>query len=285
MAVFIGLGVSLIAAITPALRATRVTPMAALLEAELPERKGRGRILAVVAALLALGGIGLVFGGLFGGIESSSAAAAMTGGGAALVLFAVSLFSPRLVKPLASVAGWPIERLRGMTGRLARENAMRKPGRTAVTAAALMIGVAMVVFVTVFAAGITSSVNGAVDRNLQGDVFMQNTDGFSPIPAAIAPEVRRIEGVGQVSSIRFGTAKVNGVSGRGRVAGVDPSSITDVFALEWKDGGGRHDALARPGADGGGRRLGQVQRRGRGRHAAHARPERPPRRATRWWAA
>jgi putative ABC transport system permease protein len=210
--------------------------MAALLEAELPERPGRRRLIAVAAALLALGGVGLVFFGLFGGIESSGSAAGMTGGGAAMVLFAVSLFSPRLVRPLASLAGKPLERLRGITGRLARENAMRKPGRTAVTAAALMIGVAMVVFVTVFAAGITSSVSSAIDRNLQGDVFIQNTDGFSPIPASIASEVRELPGAGQVSSVRFGTAEVRGMRGTSRVAGVDPDGVTDVLNLEWKDG-------------------------------------------------
>ncbi len=236
VAICVGLGVSLVAAITPALRATRVTPMAALLDAALPERKGRGRVLLVIAILLGVAGVALVLGGLFGGIESSSSAAAMTGGGAALVLFAVSLFSPRLVKPLASLAGKPIERLRGITGRLARENAMRKPGRTAVTAAALMIGVAMVVFVTVFAAGITSSINGAIDRNFQGDIFVQNTDGFSPIPASISTEVQGIEGVGPVSSLRFGTAKVRGVRGESRIAGVNPATFSDVFSLEWKDG-------------------------------------------------
>ncbi len=236
VAICVGLGVSLVAAITPALRATRVTPMAALLDAALPERKGRGRVLLGIAVLLGVAGVALVLGGLFGGIESSSSAAAMTGGGAALVLFAVSLFSPRLVKPLASLAGKPIERLRGITGRLARENAMRKPGRTAVTAAALMIGVAMVVFVTVFAAGITSSINGAIDRNFQGDIFVQNTDGFSPIPASISPEVQGVEGVGPVSSLRFGTAKVRGVRGESRIAGVNPATFSDVFSLEWKDG-------------------------------------------------
>ena len=189
------------------------------------------------------------------------------------------------MKPLASVAGWPIERLRGITGRLARENAMRKPGRTAVTAAALMIGVAMVVFVTVFAAGITSSVNGAVDRNLQGDVFIQNTDGFSPIPAAIAPEVRRIDGVGQVSSIRFGTAKVRGVSGAGGSPASTPARSPTCSRSSGRTAADDMHALARPGADRGRRRLGQVQRRGRGRHAAHARPELAAAAPTRWWAA
>ena len=142
LSIVVGLVVTLAAALSPALRATRVSPMAALLEAELPESRRRGRIFAAVAALLTLGGIGMTLLGLLGSIDDSNAAAALVGGGAVATLLGVSMFSPRLVRPLASFIGWPLERLRGLTGRLARENAVRKPGRTAVTAGALMIGLA-----------------------------------------------------------------------------------------------------------------------------------------------
>ena len=232
----IGLAITTVAALTPALRATRVSPMAALREAELPEGRTRGRAIAIVAALLGLGGLAMLCVGLFGGVESSGSAAGLMGGGAAAILFAVSLYSPRLVRPLASLAGRPIERLRGMTGRLARENAMRKPGRTAVTAAALMICLALVTFVTVFAAGISGSVGDAVDRNLQGDVIVQNIDGFSPIPSRAAADIERVEGVGSVSTLRFSSAKVRGQRGEQRVAGVDPQGVGAVLSLEWKDG-------------------------------------------------
>ena len=80
-----------------------------------------------------------------------------------------------------------MERVRGLTGRLARENAMRKPGRTATTAAALMIGLALVTFVTVFAAGLKSSIAKTIDENFKSDVILQNTDGFSPIRATLWP--------------------------------------------------------------------------------------------------
>ena len=163
VALVVGMFVTLAAALMPALRATRVSPMAALLEAELPEGRGRGKIFAAVAALLTLGGLGIAAYGLLGSISDSNTAAALVGGGAVATLFGVSMFSPRLVRPLASVIGWPLERLRGLTGRLARENAVRKPGRTAVTAGALMIGLAVVVFVTVFAAG-HQRVRGQRDR-------------------------------------------------------------------------------------------------------------------------
>jgi putative ABC transport system permease protein len=236
VSLLVGMGVTLLSALSPALRATRVSPMAALLEAELPQTRGRGRVYAALAALLALGGLALVCVGLFGGIDDSGSAAGLMGGGAAAVLLGVSLFSPRLVRPLAAVAGAPIVRLRGITGRLARENALRKPGRTAVTAAALMIGLAIVTFVTVFAAGIKGSVASAIDRNFQGDLTVQNIDGFSPIPSRLAAQARRLQGVETISTLRFSFAKVRGVSGERRVSGVDPRSVNEVLSLDWKAG-------------------------------------------------
>src|SRR5918994_3172912 len=127
VALCVGILITLVSALSPALRATRVTPMAALLEGELPEGHRRGRIVSAIGVLLVVLGIALVCIGLFGGIESSSSAASLMGGGAAATLFGVAIFSPRLVRPLASVAGRPMESLRGLTGKLARENAMRKP--------------------------------------------------------------------------------------------------------------------------------------------------------------
>jgi putative ABC transport system permease protein len=229
----VGIVVTLVSALSPALRATRVSPMAALRDAELPESRRRGRIVTAVAVLLGVGGLGLTALGIFGGAESNTAAA-MVGGGAAATLLGVSLFSPRLVKPLASVAGWPLERLRGLTGRLARENAVRKPGRTATTAAALMIGLAVVVFVTVFAAGISASVDNTIDRNFQGDVVLQNTDGFSPIPAGAAREAAKVDGVETVGSLSYAGAERKGKDIR--VAGVDPATANDIFSLDWKNG-------------------------------------------------
>ena len=236
VALLIGIVVTTVASLTPALRATRVSPMDALREAALPESRRRGRITAVLTALLGAAGLAMLLVGLFGGLESSSSAASLMGGGAAAILFAVSLYSPQLVRPLAAVAGKPIEALRGITGRLARENAMRKPGRTAVTAAALMIGLALVVFVTVFAAGINESIASAIDRNFKGELTIQNIDGFSPIPRSIEAEVRDVEGIEAVSAIRFSEGKVTGQKGTQRVAAVDPAEIGKVFDFEFTEG-------------------------------------------------
>jgi putative ABC transport system permease protein len=236
VALALGIGVTMVAALTPALRATRVTPMAALLEAALPERQRRGRVLAIVAGLIGVGGLALLLLGLFGDTETAGQAAGLMGAGAAAILFSASLYSPRLVKPLAAVAGWPLERLRGLTGRLARENAMRKPGRTAVTSAALMIGLALVVFVTVFAAGINRSIATAIDTNFQGDLTVQSTDGFSPIPSTIARDLRRVAGVDDVGALRYSYAKVGDEPGQQRISGVDAATIGAVFDFDFTDG-------------------------------------------------
>jgi putative ABC transport system permease protein len=233
LSLLVGMVVTLAAALSPALRATRVSPMAALLEAALPESRSHGRVFTAFAVLLMVGGVALTCLGLFGGVESN-AAAGLVGGGAVATLFGVSMFSPRLVRPLASVAGWPLQKVRGITGRLARENAVRKPGRTAVTAAALMIGLAVVVFVTVFAAGISASIGNAIDRNFQGDVVLQNVDGFSPFSPQAAREAAQVDGVKTVSSLSFSGGVYDGKDIR--VSAVDPSTVSDVLSLEWEQG-------------------------------------------------
>jgi putative ABC transport system permease protein len=234
VAIVVGLVVTFVAALSPALRATRVSPMAALLEAELPESRAHGRMFTAVAALLTLGGLALATVALFGVLGDSGAAAGAVGAGAVATLLGVSMFSPRLVRPLASVAGWPLEKLRGITGRLARENTVRKPGRTAVTSAALMIGLAVVVFVTVFAAGISASIGNAIDRNFQGDLVLQNTDGFSPISPGAGREAERVEGVQTVSSLSFAGGVYDGDDIR--LSAVDPATVSDVLTLDWEQG-------------------------------------------------
>jgi putative ABC transport system permease protein len=250
VSLIVGVVVTLIAALAPALRATRVTPMAALREAELQDAQARGRVVTAVAVAVGVVGLAMMLVGLFGGIDDSGTAAGLLGGGAAAILFGVSLFSPRLVRPLASITGRPLEKLRGLTGRLARENAMRKPGRTATTAAALMIGLALVVFVTVFAAGIKSSVNKTIDESFRGEIVLQNSDGFSPIPRDAVDAARHVDGVSTVSSITYATGALPHGGQNVRLAAVDPATLGEVLALTFKSGGpgvlgglGPHDTI------------------------------------------
>ena len=207
VSLLVGIVVTVLSALVPAIRSTRVPPLAALRAAP-PATSRRRRLLGAVASLLVgVAGLAMVLIGLFGG-ASAGTAAGLIGGGAVAMVFAVSLFSPRLVGPLATVAGWPLERMRRLLGRLARENAQRNPSRTAVTAAALMIGLTVVAFVTVFAAGLKSSVAQVVDENFAGGLVIQNSDGFSPIPAGAARTARKVPGVEAVATIRREQAKL-----------------------------------------------------------------------------
>jgi putative ABC transport system permease protein len=231
----IGIGVTLISSFIPALRATRVPPIAALLALEPPQSRRRGIVIAALAVLLGVAGLAMVLAGLFGGASGGSAAGLM-GAGAVAVLLGVSLFSPRLVRPLASLAGRPLELLRRLTGRLARENTQRNPARTAVTAAALMIGLAVVAFVTVFAAGIKSSIATAVDESFQGELVLQNSDGFSPISPRAAEAARQVPGVELVSTLRVAQAKLLDGGGKERVSALDRDAGA-VIDIDWIEGG------------------------------------------------
>jgi putative ABC transport system permease protein len=232
----IGIGVTLVSSLVPALRATRVPPIAAMQALELPRGRRRRLAYAAIAALLGVAGLALVFAGLFGGADSGSAAGLM-GGGAVAVILAVSLFSPRLVRPLASFAGLPLERLRRLIGRLARENTQRNPARTAVTAAALMIGLAVVAFVTVFAAGIKGSIATAIDESFQGELVIENSAAFTPISPGAAAAARQVSGVELVSTLRIAQAKLlNGDGGKPRISALDREA-GEVLTIDWTEGG------------------------------------------------
>jgi putative ABC transport system permease protein len=238
VALVVGIVVTLVSSLVPALRSTRVPPIAALHAFSPPPSRRRRLAYLALAILLGVAGLAMVLIGLFGS-GGAGARAGLMGGGAVAVVFAVSIFSPRLVPPLAIAAGWPLERLRHLTGRLARENAQRNPSRTAVTAAALMIGVALVAFVLVFAAGLKSTVAQVVDENFAGGLVIQNSDGFSPIPNGAAKAAEGVPGVELVATIRGAQAKVveNGSARATTQVNAPTPDIGEAVKIEWKQGG------------------------------------------------
>ncbi len=234
VSLLVGIVVTFVASLVPALRSTRVPPIAAL--QGFVARPSRRRRLGVVilSVALALAGVALLVAGLGGG-GGAGGRAAKIGIGALLIVIGGSFYTPRLVPFLANVAGWPLERVRRLVGRLARENAERNPGRTAVTAAALMIGLALVTFVTVFAAGLKSTVAQVVDENFAGGLVIQNSDGFSPIPAGAARLAAKVPGVESVQTIRSAQAKL--VGGGGVDVTAPSPGIESAVTVEWKRGG------------------------------------------------
>ncbi len=233
VSLLVGTVVTLVSAVGPALRATRVPPVAALQEAASLPRGRAARWRTPLASLVVLVGIALMCLGLFGS-ASGGDAAAFVGAGAAVIFIGVGLLASHIVTPLALAVGKPLERLRGVSGRLARENAQRNPRRTASTSAALMIGVTFVAFVTIFAAGLKASIADAVDVGLKGQFFVQ-TENFVPVPAAASRVLGAVEGIDTVSGVRFTKAIVAG-EGRPSVSGVDPATVGDLFDIAWEDG-------------------------------------------------
>ena len=132
--------------------------------------------------------------------------------------------------------GRPLERLRGIAGRLAHENAVRNPGRTASAAAALMIGLALVSFVAVFAAGLRGSIDDAIDKVFASDLILAHTDGFSDIPPGVGEAAAGVDGVATVSPYRFTQSRVTEEGDDGFVSLVEPETVSEVLAFDWVEG-------------------------------------------------
>ena len=109
------------------------------------------------------------------------AARLMALGFGTLILFVgVSLNAKRAVRPLAATFGWPGSRFGGTAGTLARENAMRNPSRTASTASALMIGLALITFVAILGAGLRAGFGDAVNKLFVANYAVTASNGFDP---------------------------------------------------------------------------------------------------------
>ncbi len=232
----VGTIVTLVGALAPAVRATRVAPVEALREASAPTRGRLARLTPLLAGLFILLGAGLVVAGLLAEGGDTSTKLLGAAGGAVLLILGIALISPRFVKPAARLVAAPLERTTKLVGRLARENSTRHPGRTAVTSAALMIGLALVVFVTIFANGLRASVDDLIDRTLAGDIAVLHEDGFTPIPAAVGPAVDKVQGVDAVSSIRDTQTRIKGVAGTKNTHAIEPATIGQLYKFDWVDG-------------------------------------------------
>ncbi len=236
----VGIVVTLLAGLPPALRATRVPPIAAMREGvEIPPRQAITRGRYAVPILLALIAIRLIV-----------AIAGHEGTGTIAIIAVVGVFvagvrlrqrargrNYRVVPFLARVLGVLVT-WRGITGRLARENAIRQPGRTMVTAAALTIGIALVAFIAVFAAGVKATINQNVSRSFAGDLIVENSQGpeENGIPSTVAQNVAKVPGVAHVTPIAFTLGRVRGTKDNAAMTAIEPSTFGRVYRIEWDKG-------------------------------------------------
>ena len=241
----VGTLVTLAAGLFPAVRATRVPPIAAVREGAVLPRGRHGRLTTAVAAtVVGLALLLLAFSTLKDGLATGDRFA-LLGLGVLALFVGVAMLSSRLVVPLSRLVGVPARRIGGMAGRLADRNAQRNPGRTAASAAALMIGIALVTFVAVVAQGLRVSNSNAIERQIQSDLIMTSQDGYSAFPAAAGTAVGGARQVDTVSHVRQGIAEVAG-SGSS-LTGLD-ARIAAVYGFRWKDGS--DELLATLGSEG-----------------------------------
>jgi putative ABC transport system permease protein len=222
VAFLVGLGVTIATSIGPARRASRVPPVAAMREAALEsqlsyrKRYSLGAVLAVVGTLIVLLGI------------QGNGHVKQVAIGAIVLIGAFTTLGPILSTTVGRVFGKPLQAVSGQVGKLAAENAVRNPRRTATTALALTVGVAVVCVIQVFTSSFAHQVTAAVDEQFSADFIVGNPN-FIPISTEVATVLRGVPGVDKVASIRVGRAKVG--TGDTFLIAVDPAFITGIVAL------------------------------------------------------
>jgi putative ABC transport system permease protein len=229
----VGLLVTLAAAIVPALRATNAAPLQAIRDQQGPRPESTRATVLRAAIAAALFAAGLVL--TLSGSGSASARLARSAVGAGVIVLAIVVISPVAISRAVRVVGWPLERGGRILGRLARENATRNSTRTAATASSLMIGLALVLFVTVYANGIRASTNSIIDHTLLADYTLQSSDGTSPVPPATVQAVTALPQVQAVASLTSAEGRL-GRSGLVTAEGVDPSTFGQVYRFDWVNG-------------------------------------------------
>ncbi|MEG8274709.1 ABC transporter permease [Streptomyces sp. AHA2] len=231
----VGLGVTFVAAYLPARRAANVSPMAALSDAEVAGVGRPLRVRAVAGAVAGAAGAAALVGCAVA--DRTASAASLLGLGVVLSLVATVIAGPLLVRPVIRVLGGAFPALFGPVGRMSQRNALRNPRRTGATAAALMVGLALVGGMSVASESMTASFDRQIDRTLGADFVVQNTN-FLPFPAEVTDAVRGTEGVGLVVRGRFTPVAVRLPDGdrvETTAAGYDPR-LDDVADITYTRG-------------------------------------------------
>jgi putative ABC transport system permease protein len=252
VAMLTGTLVTLVASVWPAVRATRIAPIAAVRDGGMIVKRPSRKTLVFGLVVTGLSVFGLVY-GMLGDDVSAAVRALGIGLGAFGIFIGLAAIAPRLVRPLAHVVGLPAARMGGAAGRLAQENAVRNPGRTASTAAALMIGLTLVSFVAVFGRALLVSDENALRKQLGTSHVITSQSGWDTVPIGAGKAAAAAPGVVFSSSIRNDRAQLLG-GGEIDVSGVDPATIGKAYKFEWLEGSpaalatlGKGDAVIREG--------------------------------------
>jgi putative ABC transport system permease protein len=229
----LGTVITLLASITPALRATRVPPIAAVREGStLPPSRFAAHSLKTAVVVIAAS-VAAICVAIFASGVGTTAILLLLGIGILALFLGVALAAPHMVKPLTRVVGLPARRSGGVAGDLASANSVRNPSRTASTAAALMIGLTLVTVVAVLGAGMRTTVESAVTDQLNAAYIVNGKDDV-PFETAEGDALARVPGVTTASHVRVDKALVAGKEKD--VTGVDPATISRFYNFKWTQG-------------------------------------------------
>jgi putative ABC transport system permease protein len=240
LALLIGVAVTLLAALLPAARATRVPPLAALRDVAI-DRSDLSRARLVLGAVLVLLGAWWVSDSFR--TDGNTDSIPVVGLGAGLTVVGFLVVGPVLAGRTVRVLGLPLRAWRGVVGRLATENAARSPRRTSATASAVLIGVALVVFITAFASSASRSVRSEVERGFKADFVVTNDSqglNIQPgIPSGVAEVVRGVEGVDLTSALGFGSTRLtypDGDTADQLLTAVEPETVLELLSPRMEEG-------------------------------------------------
>ncbi len=229
----VGTVVTVVSSIFPALRAARVPPIAALTDVPTHQPRSMVRRAYVGSAVLGAGVVLIVL-GLFDLAPLPVSGLLVVGMGAVIVFIGVAILSVLVVRPVATVVAAPFVRLGKVTGRLAKENAIRRPRRTAATASALMIGLALVGFFFILGSSLRASVGAAIEASLRAD-YVLTVDGFAGgIPTTLTAELSELPEVAAATPLRLEFFEQDG--SEAFVVGIDAATADQTISLDVLEG-------------------------------------------------
>ncbi|MEM7273121.1 MAG: FtsX-like permease family protein [Actinomycetota bacterium] len=233
VAAVVGIVVTLVSAIGPARKASRVPPVAALRDGAAAGAV-RGRTRLAIGGLLAAAGVAAGAAGLFAASTTASVIALLAAGSIG-VFVGITLLSPVVAAPLTRLLGWPLARFFGTSGRLAGQNAGRNPQRTATTAAALMIGLALVSMTLTVGESAKAQLRSTLESSVTADFLaVDQTGGASPFPSQFTERIAALPETAEVTSFRYDGAEIGG-DVRG-IQGGDLAAVAELFDLGVTEG-------------------------------------------------
>ncbi len=237
----VGLVVTVASAVWPALRAARIPPIAAINDSQ-PKVVGPLVRRAILGAILVALGVGFIVYGLTargpfpGGLNLDQPAdgVKVVGLGAITFFIGISVLGPLVARQLSRIVGRPLPSIFGITGTLARNNAMRNPRRTNATSFALVIGLSLVCLVSIFAASAKTSVSRSLETGLRAD-FVLTAKSFAGFSTEVQPTVKALPEVDGAANLRFGSIRIRDKF-EDQVTGTDPDSISKLINLDFVAG-------------------------------------------------